>query len=77
MVTSFDWRESATTNLKQLSTAIAKAATYGVMFHNDMKGLVIIANVAHAAQQPRGSKLAEAQCKTKAKYLYNRVHDAD
>ena len=77
MATTFDWRESSATNLKQLSAAIAKAATYGVRFHNDMKGLVITANVAHAAQQPWGSELAEAQCKIKAKYLYNRVNDAD
>ena len=77
MATSFDWRESAATNLKQLLTAIAKAATYGVNFYNDMKGLVITANVAHAAQQPWGSKLDELQRKIKSKYLYNRVHDAE
>ena len=41
-----------------------------------MKGLVITLNVAHAAQQPWGSKLAEAQRKIKAKYLYNWVHNA-
>ena len=55
MATSFDWHESATTNLEQLSTDIAKAAAYGVRFHNDMKRLVITANVAHAAQQLWGS----------------------
>ena len=55
MATTYDWRESAATNLEQLSTAIAKAATYGVRFHNDMKGLVTTANVAHAAHQPWGS----------------------
>ena len=77
MVTSFDWRESAATNLEQLSTAITKATTYDTSFHNVMKGLVITENLAHAVQQPWGSKLAEAQCKIKAKYLYNRVHDAD
>ena len=77
MAMSFDWRESAATNLKQLSTAIAKAATYGVSFHNDIKGLVITANVAHAAHQPLGSKLAGAQRKIKSKCLCNRVHDAE
>ena len=76
MATSFDWRESAAMNLEQLSTAIAKSATYGVRFHNDMKGLIIMANVAHAAQHPWGSKLDEAQRKIKAKYLYNRVYAA-
>ena len=55
METIFDWGESAATNLEKLSTAIAKAATYDVRFHNDMKGLVITANVAHAAQQTWGS----------------------
>ena len=77
MATSFDWRKTAATNLEQLSTAIAKAATYGVRFHIDMKGLAIIANVAHHAQQPSGYELAEAQRKIKEKYLYNWVHDAD
>ena len=60
MATSFDWRKSAATNPEQLSTAIAKAATYGVRFHNDMQGLVITENVAHSAQQPWGYELAEA-----------------
>ena len=50
MTTTFDWRESSVKNLEKLSTAIAKAATYVVRFHNDMKGLVITANVAYAAQ---------------------------
>ena len=77
MATTFNWRESAATNLKQLSIAIAKSATYGVRFHNDMKGLVITDNVAHAAHQTWGSELAEAQRKIKAKHLYNKVHDAD
>ena len=61
MLTSFDWQESAATNLEHLFTAIAKDATYGVRFHNDMKGLVVTANVAHAAQKPWGSELVEAQ----------------
>ena len=77
MATNFDWREIAATNLEQLSTAIAKVATYGVRCHNDMKGLVITSNVAHAVQQTWGSELAEAQRKIKAKYLYNKVHDAN
>ena len=77
MTTSFDWRKSAATNLEQLSTDIVKAATNGVRFHNAMKGLVITENVAHAAQQPWVSELAEAHRKIKAKYLYNRVHNAD
>ena len=77
MAMSFDWRKSAATNLEQLLTAIAKAAKYGVRFHNDMKGLVITANVAHTAQQPWKYKLVEAERKIKAKYLYNQVHDAE
>ena len=77
MATTFDWQEIATTNLEKLSTAIAKTATYDVRFHNNIKGLMITANVAYAAQQTWGSELAEAQRKIKAKYLYNKVHDAD
>ena len=46
MATKFDWRENAAINLDKLSTATAKAATYGVQFRNNMKGLVITANVA-------------------------------
>ena len=77
MAKTFDWRESATTNLERLSTAIAKVATYGVRFHNNMKGLVITANVAYTAQQTWGSELAEAQHNIRAKYLYNKVHDSE
>ena len=77
MAETFDWQESAATNLEKFSTATAKAATYGVRFHNDMKGIVITANVAYAAQHMWGSELVEAQRKIKAKYLYNKVHDAD
>ena len=55
MATTFDWQESAVTNLEQLSAAIAEAATHGVRFHNIMKGLVITANVAYAAKQTWGS----------------------
>ena len=54
-----------------------KAATYGVRFHNNMKGLVITANVAYDAQHTWGYMLEKSQCKIKAKYLYNKVHDAD
>ena len=77
MATTFDWRESAAKNTEKLSTAIAKAATYRVRFHNDMKGLVINANVAYAAQQKWGSELAEAQRNIKTKYLYKEVHNSD
>ena len=51
MAKTFDWRESTATNLEKILTAIAKVATYGVRFHNNMKGLVITANFAYAAQQ--------------------------
>ena len=66
MATTFDWLESTATNLEKISTAIAKAAKYGVRFHNDIKGLIITANVAYAAQQTWGSELAESQRKIKA-----------
>ena len=77
MAKTFDWQESAAKNLEKLSTAIAKVATYSIRFHNDMKGLVITANVAYAVQQTWGSKLAESQRKIKSKYLYNKVHNTD
>ena len=59
MAMNFDWHESSATILEQLSTAITKATTYGVRFHNNMKGLAITANVEYAAQQPWGFELAE------------------
>ena len=51
MAMTFDWWESATTNLEKFSTVIVKAVTYGVQLHNDMKGLLVTANVAYPAQQ--------------------------
>ena len=77
MTTTFDWQESAATNIEYLSTAIAKADTYSFRINNGMKGLVVTANVAYAEKQTWGSELAESQCKIKAKYLYNNVHDAN
>ena len=77
METAFDWQESAATNLNKISTAIVKAATYGVQFHNNIKEFMITANVAYTAQQTWGSDLTEAQRKIKAKYLYNKVHDTE
>ena len=77
MAMTFDWRKSAATNPEQLLTANAKAATYGIRFHTNMKGLFITANVAHSVQKTWGSKLAEAQRNIKAKYLYNKVQYAD
>ena len=67
MATTFDWRNSSATTLEQLSTAITKAATYRVRFNNGMNGLVITANVAHAAHQTWGCELAEAQRNIKEK----------
>ena len=77
MATTFDWRESAVTNLEKLSTAIAKASIYSIQFHNNIKGLVNTFNVAYDAQQTWGSNLTGAQRKIKVKYLFNKVHDAD
>ena len=42
-----------------------------------MKGLIVTAIVAYAARQTWVSEIAEAQKKVKAKYLYNKVHDAN
>ena len=42
-----------------------------------MEGLIITENLAHSAQQPRGSELAKAKRKIKAKYLYNQVNDSE
>ena len=59
MAATFDWQESPAKNLEKLSTAIAKAATYGVQFHNNMKGLMITVNVVYAVQQTWGSNLED------------------
>ena len=69
IATTFDWRKSSATNLEQLSTAIAKAATYRVRFHNNMKGLVITSNVPHAAKKTWSSELAKAQRSIMSKHL--------
>ena len=42
-----------------------------------MKGLIVTANVAYSPQQTWGSEIAKAQRKSKAKYLYKKLHDTD
>ena len=59
MATTFDWQESPATNLEKLSTAIAKAVTYCIRVHNNIKGLVITTNVAYAVQHTWGYELAK------------------
>ena len=76
MDTVFDWRETAATNQERLSADIAKADAFGIEIRNDIKGIVILANVAAAARfSSGGTEIREAQRKIKAAYAYNRAHD--
>ena len=76
MDTVFDWRETAATNQERLSADIAKADAFGIEIRNDIKGIVILANVAAAARfSSGGTEIREAQRKIKAAYAYNRTHD--
>ena len=75
VATTFDWRASAATNYGKLSTAAAKAVTYIITIDSNMKGLIVAAKVASAARETWGTKLAKAQRKSKAAYLYNHVRD--
>ena len=57
---------------------IAKADAFGVVIRNDIKAVIILANIATAARfSSRGAEIMEAQRKIKVAYNYDHSHDAD
>ena len=75
---TFDWKETGATNQERLAADIAKTDAFGVVIRNDIKAVIILANIATAARfSSRGAEIMEAQRKIKAAYNYDHSHDAD
>ena len=47
----FDWRDTVTCNAEKFATNAAKTQAYGIRVHNDLKAVVILANVEWVAHQ--------------------------
>ena len=71
----FDWRDTVAINVKKFATNPAKTQAYGIRVHNDLKAVVIFANVEWAAQQSWGTEISVAHRTIKAKYRYNHTHN--
>ena len=54
MAFTFDWRETGATNQERLAADIAKADAFGVEIRNDIKAVIILANIATAARFSSG-----------------------
>ena len=74
--TVFDFRETVATNVERFAATAAKAQGFGIKVHDDLKAIVVLANVEWAAQQTWGAEISVAHQKIKEKYLYNHAHDA-
>ena len=76
MAFTFDWRETGATNSERLAADIVKADAFGVKIQNDVKAVIILANIATAARfSSGGTEIMEAQRKIKAAYKYDHRHD--
>ena len=51
---TFNWRETAMTNMERLTTGIAKADAFGIKIRNSIKLTIILANVVTTARSSRG-----------------------
>jgi len=71
----FDWRDTVAINIKKFATNPAKTQAYGIRVHDDLKAVVILANVEWAAQQSWGTEISVAHRTIKAKYRYNHTHN--
>jgi hypothetical protein len=74
--TVFDWRETVATNVERMATLAVKSQGYGLHVHDDLKAIIILANVEWAAQQKWGLEISVAHRSIVAKFKYNHAHDA-
>jgi len=71
----FDWRDTVAINVEKFAMNVAKTQAYGIRVHNDLKAVVILANVEWAARQSWGTEISVAHCIIKAKYRYDHTHN--
>ena len=71
----FDWRDTVAINVEKFATNAAKTQAYGIRVHDDLKAVVILANVEWAARQSWGTEIGVAHRTIKAKYRYDHTHD--
>jgi len=73
----FNWRDTVAINIKKIATNAAKTQAYGIRVHNNLKTVIILANVEWAACQLWGTEISVAHRTIKAKYIYNHSHDTN
>ena len=74
VATNFDFRESIAINMERLATAATKVGNSGVKMDNDLKAIILLANVEWAARQSWGNELSVAHREIKKVYKYNHAH---
>jgi hypothetical protein len=71
----FDWRETVAINVEKFATNAAKTQAYGIRVHDNLKAVIILANVEWAARQSWGTEISVTHHTIKAKYRYDHTHD--
>jgi len=71
----FDWRDTTALNVKKIATNAARTQAYGTHIHDNLKAVVILANVEWAARQLWGTEISVTHRTIKAKYRYDHTHD--
>jgi len=73
----FDWRDTVAINVKKFAMTAANMQAYGIRIHDDLKAVVILANVEWAARQLWRMEISIAHRTIKAKYRYDHTHDTN
>jgi hypothetical protein len=71
----FNWRDTVAINVKKITTNAAKTQAYGIHVHDNLKAVVILANVEWATRQSWGTVISVAHHTIKAKYRYDHTHN--
>jgi len=71
----FDWRDTVAINVEKFAANASKTQAYGIRIHDDLKAVIILANMEWATRQSWGTEISVAHRTIKAKYRYDHTHN--
>lgn len=74
--TTFNWKNTVAVNMDKLKVEIANITGFGVKVNDDIKAIILLANVEWAAQQTWGLEIGVAQREINTTYSHDHIHDA-
>mmetsp|Transcript_19824 Transcript_19824/g.30532 ORF Transcript_19824/g.30532 Transcript_19824/m.30532 type:complete len:318 (+) Transcript_19824:57-1010(+) len=71
--TTFNWKNTVAVNMDKLKVEIANITGFGVKINDDIKAVILLANVEWAAQQTWGLEIGVAQREINTTYTLKRI----